>query len=320
MLLNVASGATALPTVQALSATRNLALVDNNTFNVNSTATAYTVTIPPQSTVAWAADTEVHFLRSGTGAVTIAAGAGVTLNGTVASSVTLNVQHGTVTLKRVGADSWWLGGMTDAVQPLDATLTALAGVTTAADQLIYATGADTFNTATLTAQARALLDDVDQAAQRGTLGLGSAATRTALGTTGSLYSRDSILGTVSQSSGVPTGAIIERGSNANGGYVRYADGTQICTAAWTMDSATSFGTGTATDPYRTSIKTINWAATFSAAPAASAIPIRTGTGLARIGYVSGESVSTTQLVNLQVTAVTNDVAPTVYIQAIGRWF
>ena len=59
--------------------------------------------------------------------------------------------------------------------------------------------------------------------------LGNAATRTALGTTGELYSRDSILGTVSQSAGIPTGAIIERGSNANGEYVRYADGTQICT-------------------------------------------------------------------------------------------
>ncbi|MCO7595082.1 MULTISPECIES: pyocin knob domain-containing protein [Pseudomonas] len=37
-----------------------------------------------------------------------------------------------------------------------------------------------------------------------------------------------IVGTVSQSGGVPTGAIIERGSNTNGEYVRYADGTQIC--------------------------------------------------------------------------------------------
>lgn len=38
----------------------------------------------------------------------------------------------------------------------------------------------------------------------------------------------SIIGAVAQSGGVPTGAIIERGSNANGEYVRYADGTQIC--------------------------------------------------------------------------------------------
>lgn len=40
--------------------------------------------------------------------------------------------------------------------------------------------------------------------------------------------RSDILGTVSESSGVPTGSIIERGSNASGNYVRFADGTQIC--------------------------------------------------------------------------------------------
>lgn len=43
------------------------------------------------------------------------------------------------------------------------------------------------------------------------------------------FRRGNILGTVSQAGGVPTGAIIERGSNANGEYVRWADGTQICT-------------------------------------------------------------------------------------------
>lgn len=37
-----------------------------------------------------------------------------------------------------------------------------------------------------------------------------------------------LLGTVTQSGGTPTGAVIERGSNANGDYVRFADGTQIC--------------------------------------------------------------------------------------------
>ncbi len=44
-----------------------------------------------------------------------------------------------------------------------------------------------------------------------------------------IVATDNILGPVSQSGGVPTGAIIERGSNANGDYVRFADGTQICT-------------------------------------------------------------------------------------------
>lgn len=64
-------------------------------------------------------------------------------------------------------------GITDA-QPLDATLTALAGVTVAADKLIYATGADAFATCDLTAAGRAILDDANAVAQRATLGAGDA--------------------------------------------------------------------------------------------------------------------------------------------------
>jgi hypothetical protein len=50
-----------------------------------------------------------------------------------------------------------------------------------------------------------------------------------------------VLGTVSQSGGVPTGAVIERGSNANGEYVRFADGTQICTRQNFLDADTAAG-------------------------------------------------------------------------------
>jgi phage-related tail fiber protein len=69
-------------------------------------------------------------------------------------------------------------GITDA-QPLDATLTALAGVTTAADKLIYATGADTFATTDLSTFGRSLIDDADASAARTTLGLGTIATQAA---------------------------------------------------------------------------------------------------------------------------------------------
>lgn len=53
------------------------------------------------------------------------------------------------------------------------------------------------------------------AAARSNLGLGSAAVAP-------------IVGTVSQSGGTPVGAIIERGGNSNGEYVKFADGTMIC--------------------------------------------------------------------------------------------
>lgn len=43
------------------------------------------------------------------------------------------------------------------------------------------------------------------------------------------YDRSSILGTVSQSAGVPNGAIFEYNSNASGDYTKFADGRMICT-------------------------------------------------------------------------------------------
>lgn len=55
-------------------------------------------------------------------------------------------------------------------QNTDATLTALANLTTAADQIPYATGADEFAMTALTPFARTLLDDVNAAGALATLG------------------------------------------------------------------------------------------------------------------------------------------------------
>lgn len=65
------------------------------------------------------------------------------------------------------------------VQPLDATLTALAGVTVAADKLIYATAADTFTTTDFTSVARTLVGQTTQALMR-TTGLGMSANGSSL--------------------------------------------------------------------------------------------------------------------------------------------
>lgn len=62
------------------------------------------------------------------------------------------------------------------VQAYDAGLASIAGLTTAADRMIYTTASDVYAVATLTAAGRAILDDADATAQRTTLGLGGLAT------------------------------------------------------------------------------------------------------------------------------------------------
>jgi hypothetical protein len=70
-----------------------------------------------------------------------------------------------------------------------------------------------------------------------------------------------IVGIVSQSAGTPTGAIVERGSNANGTFIRFADGTQICRhrAAPTISIDTAFGGG-----FRSAPQTWTFPAEFAA--------------------------------------------------------
>ena len=65
------------------------------------------------------------------------------------------------------------------IQAYDAGLQSIAGLTTAADKMIYTTALDTYAVTDLSAAGRALIDDASAGDQRTTLGLGTMATQNA---------------------------------------------------------------------------------------------------------------------------------------------
>jgi hypothetical protein len=69
----------------------------------NAAASAYTV--PPQSSVVWEAYTVLRILNLGAGVVTLTAGAGVTLTGTLTVA-----QYASATLTRTGSNAWTISG------------------------------------------------------------------------------------------------------------------------------------------------------------------------------------------------------------------
>lgn len=74
-----------------------------------------TLTIPPQSTTAWAPFTEIHVEQGALGQVTIAAGAGVTLQCAASAQPVTREAHLPITLKRKTENVWVVfGGLEDA--------------------------------------------------------------------------------------------------------------------------------------------------------------------------------------------------------------
>ena len=85
-----------------------LVLADAGKYKRYTNTVATTVTVPPQSSVTWVADTEIYFEQSNTGQITIAAGSGVTL----VSSETLKTfaRYSVIALKRTAENEWTLTG------------------------------------------------------------------------------------------------------------------------------------------------------------------------------------------------------------------
>lgn len=142
------------------------------------------------------------------------------------------------------------------------------------------------------------------------------------------YGPGNLLGPVAELGGVPQGAVMERGSTANGEYTRFADGTQLCYGFLPVGSIVAVGSGTWAAPYR-SLPDVTWTfpAAFVGTPvvhgraippvAASVSPDRRR---AIVGMGVANAVAVFQIHAIRLGSATTADIFEVGMFAIGRWY
>lgn len=127
-----------------------------------------------------------------------------------------------------------------------------------------------------------------------------------------------VVGTVSQSSGVPTGAIIERGTFTGGEYVKYADGTMM---QWGRLSISNKAVTSAAGVLFQSaaIDNVTYGPAFVGNPSPSALFLYSSGG-ARPWPVLTSSTATYASFVLQCGSSVSAIAGDYVWQVIGRWF
>lgn len=119
------------------------------------------------------------------------------------------------------------------------------------------------------------------------------------------------------------GVIVESGSNANGKYVKWADGTMECRHKVNMGARNAFGSGNFTDPHRTGTYSWVFPISFYDVPVVSlSFSCNTSDSVARLGFAIYKSVSVGQISFIQACSLSSSTDSTdVYIDMIvkGRW-
>ena len=91
------------------STTYTFAIADHGKLVTSSNGSAQTLTVPPNSSVAYPIGADITVMQLGSGQVTIAAGSGVTLYA-ADSELKTRVQYSAATLTKVASDSWLVAG------------------------------------------------------------------------------------------------------------------------------------------------------------------------------------------------------------------
>lgn len=126
-----------------------------------------------------------------------------------------------------------------------------------------------------------------------------------------------VVGIVSQSGGIPTGQIIERGSNANGNFIKFADGTLVC---YRSDSVTTpIDLITASAGWFFGGLTVTFPETFISTGGVAVMHTSSSGGvITTYGVVS---ISTTNATLRFMTGTSSAAVPHfISYVAIGRWF
>ena len=102
--------ATAMIAINAQTGTTyTTVLTDDGKLITCSNAAAISVTIPPNSSVAYGIGTQLNFAQLGAGQVTLVAGAGVTLN-SAGAKLKLSAQYAIATCVKTDTNTWFVCG------------------------------------------------------------------------------------------------------------------------------------------------------------------------------------------------------------------
>ena len=86
----------------AVTASRTLSFFDGGKYLICNSGSAIVLTVPSDATAGWTGAVTIAACRKGVGAVTFAAGAGVTLRGDLATPA----QYGSKGIVRIGTNEW----------------------------------------------------------------------------------------------------------------------------------------------------------------------------------------------------------------------